>query len=114
MPTRLPVTPAPFRSVRLMASARVSAEPQVSRALNVLVRAECLAREFLHRLPDLAGPGGRGHWRTEKHRDRLEQPLGSLEDEAPAVEAEDAAPHAVEINGDYRTIDACCDAFEAP
>ena len=69
--------------------------------------------EFLHRQTRLDG-GRRGRQRgAERHRDRIRKARRPLPEELPALEAEDAAPDAVQIDGDDRHVEPVDDPLEA-
>src|SRR6185437_2635752 len=59
--------------------------------------------------------GGRGrHGCAEAHGDGVGNAARHLPEEATALETEDAAPYAVEVDGDDGNFDAFHDAFESP
>ena len=57
--------------------------------------------------------GRRRHGRAEADRDGIGNPARHLPQKTSALEAEDAAPHAVEVHGNDGDIDALHDALEA-
>src|SRR5262245_48635198 len=68
--------------------------------------AEGLGAELEDGLTHLPGGGRRGHRLAEGDGDRQRHALRHLEEEASLLETEDAAPYAVEMDGDHGHVDA--------
>ena len=64
-----------------------------------------------NRLANLAGAGGRRHGFTERDRHRIRNPARPFPEESAALETEDAAPEAAQIDGDDRNIQSLGDLF---
>ena len=79
----------------------------------VLAVAIGLRLQFLHRVAHFERRRGRRHRLAETHRDGIGNRARQFPDEAPALEAENAAPHAVEIHGNDRRVHALHDALHA-
>jgi hypothetical protein len=75
--------------------------------------AEGLAAELQDGLTHLPGGGGRGHGLAERDGDGERHALRHLEEEAAVLEAEDATPDAVEMDGDHGHVDAREDLLDA-
>jgi hypothetical protein len=93
--------------------------PVPARGADEALRQRCrgsagLCAEFLDRLPHLPGRGGRGHRLAERNRDRIRDAPRQFPEKAPTLEAEDAAPHALQMHGDHRNIEALDNFFHAP
>src|SRR5262245_32952707 len=72
-----------------------------------------LGLKLLNSLPYFDCSGGGWQWRAVADGDGLQCPFGNLPNVASTFEAEDAAPQAVEVNGNDRRIHAFHDALEA-
>ena len=72
-----------------------------------------LGHEFLHALPHLERRRRMRQRLAEVHRHAIGNPARQLPEEAPLLEAEDAAPHAVQRHGDDRRLHVLHDALEA-
>jgi hypothetical protein len=65
-----------------------------------------LRLQFLHRLSYFHCSRGRRQRFAVTNGDRIKRTLRELPDEAATFEAEDASPHAIEMHGNDRRIDA--------
>ena len=68
--------------------------------------------QFLHALPHLEGRRRVRQRLAEVHGHTIGNPARQLPEEAPLLEAEDAAPHAVQGHGDDRRLHVLHDALE--
>ena len=133
-----PAPPRPSCSRRARKTVRISAEPKLTlgdvasaiakrngcrRAVRTNARCSgCMcalrcfhasAMQFLHALPHLERRRGMRQRLAEVHRHAIGNPPRQLPEEAPLLEAEDAAPHAVQRHRDDRRFDVLHDALEA-
>ena len=68
--------------------------------------------QLLHRLANLEGRGRCGKRLAETYRDGVGDAPGKFPEEAPPFKTEDAAPHAVKIDGNNRRVQTLHDALE--
>ncbi len=78
-----------------------------------LARFKGYGLQFLHRRTHFNGRGRGRHGFSEAHRDVIGNVMRHLPQEASALEAEDAAPHAVEVHRDDGNLDVLHDALQA-
>src|SRR5215475_11995557 len=70
-------------------------------------------RELLNGIAHVNRSGRSGHGKAKAHRYWIQNPPGNLPEETSALKTEDAAPQAIQIDGDNRRIDALHDLLEA-
>ena len=69
--------------------------------------------QHLNRAPNLEGRRRGRHRLAKTHRDGIGNRARQFPDEPPALEAEDTAPHTVEVYGNDRRVHALHDALHA-
>ncbi len=111
-PKRVPGSPAVGHHEAEGKTARGMHECMVQRLHAALALQKSLRLQLLHSAPHRNRRSGRRHGHAKAHRHRVRNFPRHLPQEAPSLEAEDAAPYAIETHRNNRRLNALHNALK--